>query len=296
MSKVTIAIPAYKSTFLNEAIDSALNQDYQDIELIIVNDKSPNNLDEIINKYNDSRIRYYINEENLGKKSICLNWNKCLEYATGEYFVLLCDDDILFPNFVSTLLELAKRYPYCNVFHGRKVNKHDDGTLEDSPEWPEFEDGNSFANNNFAKKRLHTVTEFMLRTNYIKKQGGYLIYPAGFYSDTASILLWAQNGGIASSKLPLCMFRFSDEHISSNANPIYNFGKFQAALQYWEWAKGIPHHDEHINEIREDVESTFFNAFIGVSWCNRLMMLYNIPNEAVCIKHKLGFLLRAIKE
>ena len=295
MCKVTIAIPAYKSSFLKDAIDSALAQDHDDIELIIVNDKSPNNLDDIVARYNDPRIRYYVNEKNLGKKSICYNWNKCLEYATGDFFVLLCDDDVLFPNFVSSLLKLTKQYPLCNVFHARKINQHEDGSSESSPLWPTFESGESFADNCLAKKRLHTVTEFMLRTDYIRHKGGYLIYPTGFYSDTASIMLWALDGGIASSEHPLCMFRFSDEHISSNVNPIYNWGKYQAALQYWEWVKKAPHRDDHIKEIQEDVESTFFNAFIGTSWLNRINMLFGIPNEAVCLKHKLGFLLRAIQ-
>lgn len=64
---VSIGIPAYKATYLKEAIDSVLNQTYTKFELIIVNDKSPENIEEIISTYNDKRIRYYKNEDNLGK-------------------------------------------------------------------------------------------------------------------------------------------------------------------------------------------------------------------------------------
>ena len=101
---VSIGIPAYKATYLKEAIDSVLNQTYTKFELIIVNDKSPENIEEIISTYNDKRIRYYKNEDNLGKTSIVLNWNKCLSYANGDFFVLLCDDDIMLPNFIATML------------------------------------------------------------------------------------------------------------------------------------------------------------------------------------------------
>lgn len=45
------------------------------------------------------------------------NWNKCIELSQGEYLVLLCDDDLLMPNFVSSLLMLVKKYPNCNVFN-----------------------------------------------------------------------------------------------------------------------------------------------------------------------------------
>ncbi len=82
---VSIGIPAYKATYLKEAIDSVLNQTYTKFELIIVNDKSPENIEEIISTYNDKRIRYYKNEDNLGKTSIVLNWNKCLSYANGDF-------------------------------------------------------------------------------------------------------------------------------------------------------------------------------------------------------------------
>ena len=78
---VSIAIPAYKATYLYEAIESALSQDYKNIELIIVDDCSPYHLDNIVNKFYDSRISYYKNEENLGKVSIVHNWNKCLSLA-----------------------------------------------------------------------------------------------------------------------------------------------------------------------------------------------------------------------
>lgn len=57
--KFSITIPAYKAKFLKECIDSILSQTYNDFELIIVNDASPEYLDSIINGYSDSRIRYY---------------------------------------------------------------------------------------------------------------------------------------------------------------------------------------------------------------------------------------------
>lgn len=70
---VSIAIPAYKERYLAEAIDSALGQDYTNIELIIVNDHSPSDLKSIVKKYNDKRIKYYENKRNLGKRSIVNN-------------------------------------------------------------------------------------------------------------------------------------------------------------------------------------------------------------------------------
>lgn len=232
---VSIAIPAYKQTYLSESIDSALGQTYQNIELIIVNDHSPYDLDSIVSQYDDKRIRYYKNKKNLGKRSIVLNWNRCLEYARGEYFVLLCDDDELMPNFVSELLKLSYKYPQCNVFHARKVEKDErTHTIKETPVWPEYEKHNSYVKEYFNNNRKHTVSEFLYKTAAIKHLK-YKVFPVGFYSDDASLIMFTKKGGIASSQKVLVTFRFSNEHISSNG--LYNTGKAKALRKFLKWVK-----------------------------------------------------------
>lgn len=87
--KYTIAIPAYKSDFLKECIESILNQTFQDFELIIIDDASPYPIREIISQFNDPRISYYRNKTNSGAINVVDNWNKCLSLAQGEYFCLM---------------------------------------------------------------------------------------------------------------------------------------------------------------------------------------------------------------
>ena len=67
---ISIGLPIYKVDFLEQAIDSVLNQTHQDYELIILNDNSPYDVEKILNKYGDSRIRYYKNLENIGMKDL----------------------------------------------------------------------------------------------------------------------------------------------------------------------------------------------------------------------------------
>lgn len=61
--KFSITIPAYKTAYLKECIESILAQTYTNFELIIVNDASPEDLTSIVHSFDDSRIRYYINEK-----------------------------------------------------------------------------------------------------------------------------------------------------------------------------------------------------------------------------------------
>lgn len=82
--KVSFCIPAYKRKYLREAIQSLLDQTYKNIEIIVVDDKSPERLSEVMAEFTDSRIRYYVNGENLGGKNPLYNYNKAFSYATGD--------------------------------------------------------------------------------------------------------------------------------------------------------------------------------------------------------------------
>lgn len=269
---VSIAIPAYKRTYLAEAIESTLNQTYNNIELIIVNDHSPYDLDSVVGQYDDKRIRYYKNRRNLGRRSIVYNWNRCIDYAKGEFFVLLCDDDVLMPNFVSDLLKLAAKYPKCNVFHARKIEKDENtGSLTNTPGWPEFEEYESFIKQYFNNNRRHTISEFMYRTSTIKRIK-YKVFPVGFYSDDVSLIQFSIDGGIASSNESLLMFRFSDEHISSNGN--YNIGKVRAMRKYLRWIKRNSCCKKYYTTKKEQETSIAIEYFLK---CNGLKKIITIP-------------------
>ncbi|UPT65615.1 MAG: glycosyltransferase [Sphingobacteriales bacterium JAD_PAG50586_3] len=93
---VSVLMPVYNTApFLAEAIQSILNQTYQNLELIIVNDGSTDNSEEVILSFNDKRIRYYPNAEN---KKIVYSRNKALELANGKYIAFLDSDDYSVPN------------------------------------------------------------------------------------------------------------------------------------------------------------------------------------------------------
>ena len=271
---VTIAIPAYKPTFLKEAIDSALRQTYTNIELVIVNDDSPYDLDALVSQYTDSRIRYYKNDTNLGSLSIVHNWNRCLSYARGEYFVLLCDDDILAPTMVQEMLGLAQKYQSLGCFHARKCNLQNDGSTKDTTIWPEYEDYEKFAEQNFAEQRKHTITEFFYRTRFLTQHGGFVVFPVGYYSDDATILYMAkQQGGMVSSQDILVTFREGNEHISGNDK--YALGKAQAIKEYYLWLQQFPELAHYLSE--EGYVSIIFIHLYACNWIDKLRILPLIP-------------------
>lgn len=93
--KVTVLMPVYNGEkYLNEAIDSIIAQTYVNYEFLIINDGSKDRSIEIIQSYNDPRIRLINNEQNLG---LVATLNKGLDLARGEYIARMDQDDISFP-------------------------------------------------------------------------------------------------------------------------------------------------------------------------------------------------------
>lgn len=93
--KVSVLIPVYNSaSFLRDAVQSILKQTYTDFELILLNDASTDNSEQIIKSFSDPRIRYYKNDKNLG---ISASRNKLLDLAQGEYLAIMDNDDFSLP-------------------------------------------------------------------------------------------------------------------------------------------------------------------------------------------------------
>jgi glycosyltransferase involved in cell wall biosynthesis len=93
--KISVLMPVYNGeTYLKEAINSILSQTYTDFEFLIINDGSTDKSLEIIESYNDQRIRLINNDGNIG---LIKTLNKGLDMAKGEYIARMDADDISLP-------------------------------------------------------------------------------------------------------------------------------------------------------------------------------------------------------
>ncbi|MFI3244183.1 MAG: glycosyltransferase [Akkermansia sp.] len=113
--KVSVLIPIYKTNakHLGEAIDSILSQSFRDFELLILND-SPDQtkLGDIVRAYQDNRIKYHINEKNLG---IAQSRNKLIDLAQGEYLAIMDHDDISLPQRFEKQVAFLDSHPDVGV-------------------------------------------------------------------------------------------------------------------------------------------------------------------------------------
>lgn len=89
---ISVIVPTYnRAKVIHKSIDSILKQSYQDFEIIIVDDGSEDDTKNVIEKYNDSRIRYIINNSNIHGPSVARNIG--ISNSTGDYIAFNDSDD-----------------------------------------------------------------------------------------------------------------------------------------------------------------------------------------------------------
>jgi glycosyltransferase involved in cell wall biosynthesis len=111
--RVSVLMPVYNAElYVGEAIESILNQSYTDFEFIILNDGSTDKSEEIILSYQDQRIRYYKNAQNL---KLPVTLNKGIEQAKGEYIARMDSDDIALPERLMKQIHFLDQNPEVGV-------------------------------------------------------------------------------------------------------------------------------------------------------------------------------------
>ncbi|MBR5545343.1 MAG: glycosyltransferase family 2 protein [Clostridia bacterium] len=251
--KYSFVLPAYKRRFIKEAIDSILAQTYTEFELIIINDASPENLDTIINSYNDKRISYYTNEQNIGGKSLVMQWNHCIKYAQGEYLILASDDDIYHPEYLYTMNSLTEKYPNVNIFRPR---------IQIIDEKGDFKSTEAFMHEHMTLLDFmylysnHYITGgipfYLFKKKAITDIGGFIDFPLAWGSDDATALTIMQTQGIVTTNEILFSFRMSGENISSKKNNSKTLSqKLNARIMYFKIRERIIEKIETTNVTEE---------------------------------------------
>lgn len=174
MPKVTVILPNYNhQDYIEERIESILNQDFKDFELIILDDASIDKSPENIRKFlTDPRIKeFVINDHNSG--STFIQWEKGLQRAQGEYIWIAESDDIADTRFLSELIDILDNNPKVGVAFCPSIWIDDKGNKILEPEHESDEDlwqGNQLIQNEFlAGNLIYNASSAVFRKDLIKK-------------------------------------------------------------------------------------------------------------------------------
>ena len=111
---VSIIMPSWNTErFIAETIQSVIDQTYTNWELLIVDDCSTDNTDEVVASFKDERIKYFHNEKNSGA---ALTRNKAMREAKGEWIAFLDSDDLWTPEKLEHQIDFMKKNGYTLSF------------------------------------------------------------------------------------------------------------------------------------------------------------------------------------
>lgn len=110
---ISVLMPVYNGEkYLKQAIDSILNQTFNDFEFIVLNDGSTDRTEKIILSYGDQRIKYVKNETNL---QIVKTLNKGIDLAIGAYIARMDADDMCLPNRFEKQIQFMEQHKHVDV-------------------------------------------------------------------------------------------------------------------------------------------------------------------------------------
>lgn len=113
MVDTTVAICTYnRAELLKRSIQSVLNQTYKDMKIIVLDNCSTDETEQVVATFKDSRIQYIRNSENLGGVA---NWNMALDICETKYLNIFHDDDRMFPWMIEFLVDAMNKYPEAGI-------------------------------------------------------------------------------------------------------------------------------------------------------------------------------------
>jgi glycosyltransferase involved in cell wall biosynthesis len=226
MPKVSVIIPTHNRIhFLTGAIESVLNQTFQDVEIIVIDDGSTDSTKEIVGTYiqrNPGKISYYYQP----KKGVSVARNTGIGYSKGEFIAFLDSDDMWLPHKLEKQIRTISQESVGFAYSYAYVDEENRKTSKMKPFSPALD-----FNDLFLKEKSIITSTVLIRKEYLHEVGLFdeSIGVAEDYDLWARILLKYKAYFIPE---PLVIYRKHDKNISDDTeqmlvNGIAIFQKFQ---------------------------------------------------------------------
>lgn len=214
--KVSVCIPTFNGAgYLCQAVESVLAQNYQDFEIIIVDNCSTDQtvtVVEDLQKRSDRRIRFYKNDRNIG---LVGNFNKCLEYAQGTYIKFLCVDDVLLPGCLEQMVAALDAHQSVTLVCSSRLTINEIGEKLGFKQYP---------SRDTIIRGSEATTRCLFGKNYIGEPTAVMFrksdLTSSFREDLPQLVdmeMWfrlLEKGDLLNIKSPLCAIRLHSEQMT----------------------------------------------------------------------------------
>lgn len=294
---VSVIIPNYcHSKYLDERIESVLNQTYRNFELIILDDCSPDGGESkaVIEKYrNNPYVSHIIyNERNSG--STFKQWNKGFNLAKGELIWIAESDDYCDSNLLELCVDKFCRYDNLAIVHVTSIMVDKDGEIIDSKDTAEkipdgYCDGVNFIiNYMIVENVIWNASAVVFRKDYaLNSDKSYMNYIAA--GDHLFWILLAEQGAYYHISAPINYFR----HHAIKVTP----GKYRQGITHMEEFRTIQYILSKMNNAKDMIQRSYDSYIPQILYYNydsasirlSLMKLWYNANKMAFLKSTLNY-------
>lgn len=212
---------------IESAVESVLNQTYDNFELLILDNDSSDGTREWCEKIKDSRIRIFSSSKALNIED---SWGRILNLGKSEFVTMFAHDDILYPDFLYEITCLIKKFPNANLYqtNGELINKFGE-LIRPCAVIGEIESARDYLMERFGGIRDVFGTGYVMRSSDYDLVGGIPKFNGLSFADDALWLMLIKDGFKACGSS--CSVRVRVHPNSESATKPSNWYGFLIALQ-----------------------------------------------------------------
>lgn len=267
--KIGILIPTYnRKQHLAQAIDSALLQTHQDIELIIIDDSSSDGTGQLVAGYSDPRMRYVYNAHNAG---LIENINKGIPMFSDEvhWCMILCDDDLLEKDSIHKLAIALSTTGAKSVIRAHLIFIDNQGEkIRDAYLSPPEETALDYISLRSRSQRETYLTGVLFNRGVFQKINGYPAFLSGLAADDAFIFALALRDRLVFERGAIAYIRIHEEAESRLSSD--GIRKLKTIEQFADYCKRVAKESGtfDLQQLREfeTVLRTYLRALNSLWW------------------------------
>ena len=238
---LAIIVPAYKSAFLREALESILRQTDGRFRVYVGDDASPELVGNIVRGFGlgADKLVYHRFAENLGGTSLVRQWERCIRLSTEPWVWLFSDDDVMDPGCVAAFYrELGGDDDLFDLCRFNTNLLDGEGLLpKKNPPHPANETGSDFLLVRLRDERTSFAQELIFSRKAWERVGGIPDFPLAWASDDAFIAKMGVRRPIRGIAGPRVNWRVSEQNITRIKTARTNDLKMQASRMFVEWSQ-----------------------------------------------------------
>lgn len=207
--KFTFVLPVHNGmpnghNYIQAQIESILNQDYKNFNLIILENCSDDGTAEYLKTLNDDRIEIQYSDTLL---SIDDNWRRIINVKRSEYMIMAMADDLYKPNYLTEMVKLITKYPNAVVFRTNIELINENSTKIGYSNINEIINFEDYLKGRLTHTYFETLQGYCFRTDFYNEVGGCPCIFKGFYMDDKLVLMGILKHFMPVSQIPACSYR-----------------------------------------------------------------------------------------